>query len=174
MSALIDDLLNLSRATSTPLHRVTIDLSHMAEEILHGLSIEEPDRKVRCTVVPGARAIADEGLLHVVLQNLLGNAWKYTVKGKRRRNRIRPHRPARRPPSTLCATMAPASIPAMPTACSGPSSASTRKASFPAPASGSPRPCASSRATAAKSGRRARWIKGATFFFTLPYDGTEQ
>jgi len=80
MSALIDDLLNLSRATSTPLHRTTIDLSHMAEQILHGLSLEEPGRKIRYSVAKGAQVIADEGLLHVVLQNLLGNAWKYTSK----------------------------------------------------------------------------------------------
>lgn len=82
MSALIDDLLNLSRASSAPLHRSTIDLSHMADEILHGLSVEERDRQVRFTVAPGARAVADEGLLYVVLQNLLGNAWKYTSKAK--------------------------------------------------------------------------------------------
>lgn len=82
MSALIDDLLNLSRATSTPLHRTDIDLSRMAEEIFNGLRVEDPSRKIRCTVTKGAHAFADEGLLHVVLQNLLGNAWKYTTKAK--------------------------------------------------------------------------------------------
>lgn len=80
MSALIDDLLNLSRASSTPLHRTTIDLSHIAENILAGLAQEEPRRQVRCTVGRGARAIADEGLMQVVMENLLGNAWKYTAK----------------------------------------------------------------------------------------------
>jgi len=80
MAALIDDLLNLSRATSTPLHRAEVDLSEMAGEILHNLQAEEHGRCVRCTIAAGARAVADEGLLHVVLQNLLGNAWKYTSK----------------------------------------------------------------------------------------------
>lgn len=80
MSALIDDLLNLSRATSTPLRRTAIDLSRMAEETLHNLEAEDPERKVRVTVAGGARAIADEGLIRVVLQNLLGNAWKYSAK----------------------------------------------------------------------------------------------
>ena len=80
MSTLIEDLLNLSRATSTPLHRTPIDLSSMAEEILAGLQVEGSSRHVAITVEKGARAIADEGLIHVVLENLLRNAWKYTSK----------------------------------------------------------------------------------------------
>ena len=80
MSMLIEDLLNLSRASSTPLHRTPIDLSSMAEEILAGLQAENGDRQVAVSVEKGARAIADEGLVHVVLENLLQNAWKYTSK----------------------------------------------------------------------------------------------
>lgn len=80
MSFLIEDLLNLSRATSTPLHRTPIDLSNMAEEIMAGLKAENGDRQVDVKVEKGARAIADEGLVHVVLENLLRNAWKYTSK----------------------------------------------------------------------------------------------
>ncbi len=78
MSALIEDLLNLSRATSTPMRRTAVDLSHMAEEILATLKAENGGRQARVTVAKGARAIADEGLTHVVLENLLNNAWKYT------------------------------------------------------------------------------------------------
>lgn len=80
MSALIEDLLNLSRATSTPLHRTPIDLSNMAEEIAGRLHAENGQRQVEIKVDKGARAIADEGLVQVVLENLLGNAWKYTSK----------------------------------------------------------------------------------------------
>ncbi|HEV2326912.1 MAG TPA: ATP-binding protein [Terracidiphilus sp.] len=80
MSMLIEDLLNLSRASSTPLHRTPIDLSSMAEEILTGLKAENGGRQVSVNVEKGARAIADEGLVHVVLENLLQNAWKYTSK----------------------------------------------------------------------------------------------
>lgn len=80
MSMLIEDLLNLSRASSTPLHRAPIDLSAMVEEIVAGLRVETPDRPVEIKVEKGARAIADEGLVHVVLENLLRNAWKYTSK----------------------------------------------------------------------------------------------
>lgn len=80
MSMLIEDLLNLSRATSTPMRRTAIDLSSMAEEIVSGLRADDPERRVDIRIEKGARAIADEGLVHVVLENLLGNAWKYTSK----------------------------------------------------------------------------------------------
>ena len=82
MSALIEDLLNLSRATSTPMRRTAVDLSSMAEEILTTLKAENGGRQAHFTVAKGARAIADEGLTHVVLENLLNNAWKYTAKSK--------------------------------------------------------------------------------------------
>jgi signal transduction histidine kinase len=80
MAVLIDDLLNLSRATSTPLRREAIDLSGMAEHILDGLRAEDAARQAKFTVARGARAIADEGLMHIVLENLLRNAWKYTAR----------------------------------------------------------------------------------------------
>jgi signal transduction histidine kinase len=78
MARLIDDLLNLSRATSTPLHRMPVDLSLMTEKILGNLKSEDGKRDVRFLVRRGARVIADEGLMQVALANLLGNAWKYT------------------------------------------------------------------------------------------------
>ena len=80
MAALIDDLLNLSSATTAPLRRTAIDLSRMAESILERLRADDPARKAQCTVAKGARVIADEGLMHIVLENLLRNAWKYTSK----------------------------------------------------------------------------------------------
>jgi signal transduction histidine kinase len=80
MSALIDDLLNLSRATSAPIRRTAIDLSVMAEAILDSLRADEPLRQSQLSVAMGAQAFADEGLMVVVLENLLRNAWKYTSK----------------------------------------------------------------------------------------------
>jgi signal transduction histidine kinase len=80
MSLLIDDLLNLSRASSHPLHRTPIDLSHIADSIAARLTAESNGRKVNWTVTKGAQVFADEGLLQVVLDNLLGNSWKYTSK----------------------------------------------------------------------------------------------
>ena len=80
MSTLIDDLLNLSRAASSPLHYAPIDMSRMAQSILERLMADKGDRNVEISVSPGAHAIADEGLILVVLENLIGNAWKYSSK----------------------------------------------------------------------------------------------
>jgi signal transduction histidine kinase len=78
MSNLIDDLLNLSRATSAGLHRKRLDLSAMAGSILEGLAAAHPGRDVDGVVQLGCHATADPGLMQVVLQNLLRNAWKFT------------------------------------------------------------------------------------------------
>lgn len=80
MSVLIDDLLNLSRASSHPLHRTPIDLSHTVQTIAARLQEEGDGRKVQFKIARGARVIADESLMQVVLDNLLNNAWKYTSK----------------------------------------------------------------------------------------------
>lgn len=77
MSSLIDDLLNLSRASSTPLEHVPVDLSALARSILGNL-MQSGERQVEIVVADGCMAVADEGLITVVLENLLRNAWKYT------------------------------------------------------------------------------------------------
>jgi len=77
MSTLIDDLLHLSRATSAPLDHVQIDLTAMARSILDNLA-QGSDRHVETLVADHCIAIADEGLIAIVLENLLRNAWKYT------------------------------------------------------------------------------------------------
>jgi signal transduction histidine kinase len=82
MSLLIDDLLNLSRASSHPLHRTAIDLSHVADTIVARLDADKDGRSVQFIVANGAKVIADEGLMQVVLDNLLNNSWKYTSKTK--------------------------------------------------------------------------------------------
>ncbi|HEY1649927.1 MAG TPA: ATP-binding protein [Terracidiphilus sp.] len=82
MASLIDDLLNLSRATSTPLRRIPVDLSQMSESILGNLQAGDKARDARFTVMKGARAVVDEGLVQVALTNLLHNAWKYTSKAE--------------------------------------------------------------------------------------------
>ncbi len=86
MSSLIDDLLNLSRATSVGLHLKRLDLSAMASSILDGLAAAHPDRNVKAVVQQGCHANADKGLMQVVLQNLLRNAWKFT--GNKESSRI--------------------------------------------------------------------------------------
>jgi len=78
MSNLIDDLLNLSRATSAGLHLRQLDLSALATTILDDLVTAHPERDVKTVVQMGCHATADKGLMQIVLQNLLRNAWKFT------------------------------------------------------------------------------------------------
>ena len=78
MSNIIDDLLNLSRATSAGLHRKQLDLSAIAVTILEDLCTAHPERNVDTAVQLGCHADADKGLIQIVLQNLLRNAWKFT------------------------------------------------------------------------------------------------
>ena len=86
MAALIDDMLKLSRITRSELKREDIDLSAVANEIIDELRRQEPDRTVQCSIQPGIIVWGDARLLRIVLDNLLGNAWKFT--GKRPDARI--------------------------------------------------------------------------------------
>ncbi|MBL3601725.1 MAG: PAS domain-containing protein [gamma proteobacterium endosymbiont of Lamellibrachia anaximandri] len=78
MATLIDDLLMLSRLTRRDMHCEEIDLSTMADKSLEHLQKSEPERQVTLTVKPGITAQADVRLMQILLDNLLGNAWKYT------------------------------------------------------------------------------------------------
>lgn len=78
MGELIDDLLKLSRVSRERMHRQTVDLSAIASEILAGLQEAAPERRVEITVEKGLVAEGDPRLLRIVLENLLGNAWKFT------------------------------------------------------------------------------------------------
>lgn len=78
MSAMIDDLLNLSRSTSAPLEFKQTDLSLLATSVLERLAMEQPERKVETIVARKCLVNADPGLMQVVMQNLLRNAWKFT------------------------------------------------------------------------------------------------
>ncbi|HSL00739.1 MAG TPA: PAS domain S-box protein [Rubrobacteraceae bacterium] len=78
MGALIDDLLDLSRITRTPLRRQRVDLSSLADSVLDDLRRSEPDRRVETVLDNGLVVNADAGLMRVALENLLSNAWKFT------------------------------------------------------------------------------------------------
>ncbi len=80
MSVLIDDMLKLSRITHVPLEPDQVDLSAMAEDIVTQLRQQDPGRDVSIEIAPGLLATGDPGLLYIVLENLLGNAWKYTAR----------------------------------------------------------------------------------------------
>ncbi|HVB79596.1 MAG TPA: PAS domain S-box protein [Candidatus Binataceae bacterium] len=79
MALLIDDLLNLARVTRSEMRYEVVDLSAMAKEVLAELQSEDPERRVECIVGEGAIGHGDPHLLRVVLENLLGNAWKFTM-----------------------------------------------------------------------------------------------
>ena len=78
MAELIDDLLSLSRAGRGELQPEPVDLCALAEEVMATLRGAEPEREVEFTCRVSGPVTADRRLLHTVLQNLLGNAWKYT------------------------------------------------------------------------------------------------
>jgi light-regulated signal transduction histidine kinase (bacteriophytochrome) len=80
MAVLIDDLLNLSRLTRSAVQTRFINLSRMAEEIAQTLQESQPDRQVAFTITPDLMAEADPNLMHIVLENLLSNAWKFTAR----------------------------------------------------------------------------------------------
>lgn len=80
MSRLIEDLLNLSRVGRARLSRTSIDLSALSLDILEELQSREPARRVAWVVESGLRIDADPGLIRILLENLLGNAWKFTSK----------------------------------------------------------------------------------------------
>ena len=85
MSELIDDLLNLSRVTTSVLHREEIDLSSLARSIMEHYCRKQPNRNVEFVAPQRAEAFADASLLRIVMENLLGNAWKYTSLHERAR-----------------------------------------------------------------------------------------
>lgn len=78
MNGLIDVLLNFSRMVHVEPRRETVDLSAMAHEVATALKLAEPERRVTFLIAGGIVVDGDAKLLRVVLDNLLGNAWKYT------------------------------------------------------------------------------------------------
>jgi signal transduction histidine kinase len=80
MDTLIDDLLDLSRVSRGPLRRKVIDLSALARGIIHELEASQPERKVRFIAEEGIVAFGDANLMALALENLLGNAFKFTGK----------------------------------------------------------------------------------------------
>jgi signal transduction histidine kinase len=80
MGALIDNLLQLARLARTEPRRIEVNLSALAQSIMGELRAADPARQVHFVCAPGLKVQADFHLMRDVLQNLLGNAWKFTAK----------------------------------------------------------------------------------------------
>jgi PAS domain S-box-containing protein len=78
MAALIDALLGLSRLSRGELQLQSVDLSAVARSVVGQLAAAEPGRAVEAQIADEMRATADARLARTVLENLIGNAWKFT------------------------------------------------------------------------------------------------
>jgi signal transduction histidine kinase len=78
MAQIIEDLLHLSRIGRDDFMAIPLDLGRLAEQVLTGLQTSDPGRKVACEVPHPLRVQGDPRLLQILLENLLGNAWKFT------------------------------------------------------------------------------------------------
>jgi signal transduction histidine kinase len=83
MALLIDDLLNLSRASTTTVKREPVRLTDLAWQIAGDLKRSDGGRPVEFRIEQVPEIEADGGLMRVVLDNLLRNAWKYTSRHER-------------------------------------------------------------------------------------------
>lgn len=79
MEQLVDDLLSLSLVSRGEMNRKDVDLSALAQQVCAGLRQVEPGRDVDCVVASGLTAHADAGLMRIVLENLIGNAQKFSA-----------------------------------------------------------------------------------------------
>mgnify|MGYP000913865781 FL=1 len=78
MNELITDLIGLAQVNQGELKQSRVNLSAMATAICHSFQLEEPQRSVEVLIEPDIEAWCDAKLARIALENLLGNAWKYT------------------------------------------------------------------------------------------------
>jgi len=80
MNSMIDALLSLSQLSTQPLSRQPVNLSLLAGYVMDELRRGAPQREALVEIEPGLQAQGDPTLLRIVLENLLGNAWKYSAR----------------------------------------------------------------------------------------------
>ncbi len=85
MAQLIDDLLDLARVGRTEMNVARVDASAMANAVVADIRGREPNRQAEILVQNDLSAFADARLLRVVLENLVGNAWKFSSQRERAR-----------------------------------------------------------------------------------------
>jgi len=78
MGTMIEELLRLSRLSRADVGLERVDLTELARRVIAGLRETEPERRVDVVIAEGMTCRGDLGLLWIVLDNLLGNAWKFT------------------------------------------------------------------------------------------------
>lgn len=88
MGRLIEDLLSLAQVSRMQLRHETVDLSAMAAEIAGECQGRNPERVASVTIEEGLQAQGDGRLIHVVMENLLGNAWKFSSQRSRTEIRV--------------------------------------------------------------------------------------
>jgi two-component system sensor histidine kinase/response regulator len=79
MNLLIENLMQLSRVSRGEVQETPVDLTAIANDIAAELARRHPARPVQWQIAPDLRAVGDQGLLHILLSNLVGNAWKYSA-----------------------------------------------------------------------------------------------
>jgi signal transduction histidine kinase len=80
MGLLVDDLLELSQIARSPMNRRNFDISELAQSVTDTLAEAHPEHRVETFVKQGMRANGDPRLIRIVLENLLGNAWKFSAR----------------------------------------------------------------------------------------------
>ncbi|MCW5612318.1 MAG: GHKL domain-containing protein [Rubrivivax sp.] len=83
MNLMIDALMTLARLSSQPLARQPVNLSQLAGYVVDDLRRGAPERAADVEIEPGLAVTGDPTLLRLVLENLLGNAWKYSARAAR-------------------------------------------------------------------------------------------
>ena len=83
MGRLIDDFLKLARLSRAEVRARPLDLTAMAGDVCAELKERDPGRDVVCEITPGLQGTGDPALVRVVLENLMGNAWKFTSRNPR-------------------------------------------------------------------------------------------
>ncbi len=85
MNAMIDAMLSLAQLSALPLAKQPVNLTQLAGYVLEDLRRQSPERQVETMLAPKLVVQGDPTLLRQMLENLLGNAWKYSGKTARAR-----------------------------------------------------------------------------------------